>query len=122
MEQSIYERLGDDNLQMLVDQFYDRVQKNEIISPLFKGEFDEIKRKQYMFLSQFLGGPSRYSEEFGHPKMRMRHLPHKITEEARDEWLMCMNQAIQTLPIDENFKEVLYQCFPKVANHMVNSR
>ena len=83
MEETIYKKLGPENLQKLVDTFYDLVQDNEILSPLFKGEFEMIRKKQFMFLSQFLGGPQLYSIAFGQPKMRMRHIPHKVTNEGK---------------------------------------
>lgn len=74
-----------------------------------------------MFLTQFLGGPNLYSQEFGHPKMRMRHLPHEITQEAKEEWLKCMKMAINDLDISEGLKVELFAVFPKLAEHMVNS-
>ena len=74
-----------------------------------------------MFLTQFLGGPDLYSQHYGHPRMRMRHLPHKITDEAREEWLKCMKEAITSLSIDEDLKARLFNVFPQVAQHMVNS-
>lgn len=95
--------------------------KNEIISPLFKGDFYSIRKKQYLFLTQFLGGPGLYTEEHGHPKMRARHMPHKITNEAKEQWLLCMKKAIDKLDIEDGFKDTLYNCFPAVAQHMVNS-
>ncbi|MBD3638662.1 MAG: globin [Crocinitomicaceae bacterium] len=119
---TIYEKLGDKRLQQLLDAFYDRVFESEIIGPLFnKTDKLTIKDKQYCFLTQFLGGPPRYNEKYGSPKMRMRHLPHKIDAAARDEWLRLMKEAIETLDWDENYKTALYNCFPKLANHMVNS-
>ena len=121
MEQTTYEKLGEENLTLLIERFYDLVQENKVLSPLFLGGFDEIRRKQKMFLTQFLGGPQLFTNEFGHPKMKMRHLPHKITNEGKDEWLNCMKEAISTLPIDKEFKTYLYAHFPHVAQHMVNS-
>ncbi|MBL4652805.1 MAG: globin [Flavobacteriales bacterium] len=121
METTIYDKLGDDNLQKLVNNFYELVEKDPIISSLFKDDFETIKKKQFMFLSQFLGGPGRYTQTYGHPKMRKRHLPHQITNTAKVAWLACMKQAINTLPVEDDFKETLYNCFPAVAQHMVNS-
>ncbi|UKN03536.1 globin [Paracrocinitomix mangrovi] len=119
---TIYEKLGDEKLKQLLDAFYDRVFASEIIGPLFNHtEKDLIKDKQFCFLTQFLGGPPRYIEKYGHPRMRMRHMPHKITMEGRDEWLRLMKESINTLEIEEDFKEALYNCFPKLATHMVNS-
>ncbi len=117
---TLYDHLGDDNLMKLVTHFYDLVQKNLILSPLFKDDFDRIRDKQFCFLSQFLGGPPRYNEKYGHPRMRMRHLPHPIDEKAKEEWLKCMKEAIQTLEISDDLKTALYNCFPAVAQHMVN--
>jgi hemoglobin len=121
MEKTIYEFLGEENLKKLVDEFYELVKVNPVIKDLFKNNFEEIKYKQYLFLTQFLGGPPIYTEKFGHPMMRKRHLPHKITNQAKEEWLSCMREAIDKLPIDKNLKFNLYNCFPMLAEHMVNS-
>lgn len=119
---TMYEKLGDERLQKLVDAFYERVFASEIIGPLFnQTEKDIIKDKQFCFLTQYLGGPLRYFEKYGNPKMRMRHLPHKIDQAARDEWLKLMKEAIYTLDWDEKNKEALYNCFPTLASHMMNS-
>ncbi len=121
MKDTIYEHLGEENLQQLVDKFYELVQQNPIINPLFKTDLELVKKKQIAFLTQFLGGPPLYNQTYGHPRMRMRHLPHKITEEAAVEWLSCMNEAIRTLDIDREFQVTLFNCFPRLAAHMVNS-
>jgi hemoglobin len=117
---TLYVRIGNENLQKLIDQFYDLVFSSEKIAPLFKNDKEEIKEKQYLFLSQFLGGPQLYTEKYGHPKMRARHLPHAISEEAKNEWLRCMKLAVETLDLTDDLKIALYNCFPAVAQHMVN--
>lgn len=116
----MYDKIGAENLQKLVDKFYDLVFSSEIIGPLFKNEKEDIKMKQFEFLTQFLGGPQLYTEKYGHPKMRMRHLPHAINEEAKNEWLCCMKIAINTLDLSEDLKVQFYNCFPQIAQHMVN--
>lgn len=121
MEETIYNKLGEDNLDQLINKFYDLVMSNDKISHLFKTDINEVKRKQKMFLTQFFGGPMLYTEEFGHPKMRMRHLPHKITTDAALEWLECMKEAILSLEIPHELKVETFQRFPKLAAHMVNS-
>lgn len=118
---TLFKELGPINLRQLVDAFYDLVFDSEKIGPLFQNDKAEIKQKQYMFLTQFLDGPDLYSQHYGHPRMRMRHLPHKITDEAREEWLKCMKEAITSLSIDEDLKARLFNVFPQVAQHMVNS-
>lgn len=117
---TLYEQLGEKNLTKLITEFYNRVFTSEKIGPLFQTDQKEIMDKQYKFLSQFLGGPQLYSIEFGHPRMKARHLSHKITSEAKEEWLRCMKLSIETLEIEAELKNELYACFPKVAEHMVN--
>lgn len=124
MEQkiSIYEQLGEENLNALVNNFYDLVFENEKLSPLFsKTPKEEIKHKQFLFLTQFLGGPALYSEAYGHPKMRARHMPHEITESGAIAWLQCMGEAIKKLDISEELKKDLFSSFPQAAFHMVNT-
>ena len=119
---SVYDRLGAENLSLLVDSFYDLVFEKENLKELFsKTPKDIIKHKQLLFLTQFLGGPTLYSEEFGHPRMRARHIPHAITESGAVAWLQCMGNAINKLEIDEQLKKDLFNCFPQAAFHMVNT-
>ncbi|NOQ71531.1 MAG: globin [Crocinitomix sp.] len=119
---TLYELIGDDRLQDLINSFYAKVFDSPILAPLFnQTNADIIKDKQFSFLTQFLGGPPRYMEKYGPPQMRRRHMPHAITNEAKDEWLSLMQISIQELDLADNLKTALYNCFPKVAQHMVNS-
>jgi hemoglobin len=119
---TIYELLGERRIQRLVDEFYQRVFTDEVLAPIFENSIiDEVKDKQFRFLCQFLGGPQNYSMKYGHPRMRMRHMPHRIDNSAKEAWLSCMKSAIQTLDIPEELKVALYNYFPQVAQHMVNS-
>lgn len=117
---TLYETLGEKVILELVNEFYKRVYAHPSLSNLFQNDIEEVKDKQYRFLTQFLGGPSLYIEKYGHPRMRMRHLPHAIDEKAKDEWLACMKEAIDSLKLDNQLAEALYNCFPPVAQHMVN--
>ena len=119
--QTIYERLGDENLKLLVDIFYEKVLKDDRINELFQTDMKIVKSKQFMFLTQFFGGPPRYAEVHGHPKMRMRHLPHKVTIDGAAAWLENMANSISELPIDEAFQKEIFQRFPHAARHMVNT-
>lgn len=118
---TLYEILGESVISQLVDAFYERVYKHPTLIPLFQNDIKVVKDKQFCFLSQFLGGPQLYSQKYGPPRMRMRHMPHRIDNKAKEAWLSCMKEAIDTLEIDDHLKEALYNCFPKLANHMVNS-
>lgn len=118
---SLYNKLGSQKIRQLVDAFYGFVYQDPILIPLFHNDIEEIKEKQYMFLTQFFGGPRLYIEKYGPPRMRMRHLPHKIDQKTMEAWLLCMKKAIATLDLPEKDAQSLYNSFPKLAQHMVNS-
>lgn len=118
--QTLFERLGTENIQTLVNRFYDLVFEHPQISHLFKTDKAVIKEKQRLFLTQFLGGPALYSQQYGHPQLRARHLPHPIEADDAVAWLECMNKAISTLAIEENLKDELFKRFVPTAMFMVN--
>lgn len=107
---------------MLVDEFYKSVYADERISHLFANDIEEVKAKQFMFLSQFFGGPGLYSAEYGHPRLRMRHAPHAVTAEGAIAWLENMALAVSKLPVDEELKDEIFNRFPQAASHMVNTK
>lgn len=116
-----YNKIGVENIRSLVNHFYAYVYADPTIKHLFTNDIEEVREKQFMFISQLLGGPTAYSDQHGHPKMRQRHLPHQITSEGKDAWLACMKRAISHLDLEEADKDELFTLFPKLANHMVNS-
>jgi hemoglobin len=120
MQATLFEQLGEKNLEILVARFYDLVFSNEQISHLFKTDKEVIKEKQRLFLTQFLGGPALYSQRFGHPQLRARHMPHPIAQEDAVAWLSCMSAAITSLDIDETVKDELFKRFIPTAMFMVN--
>ena len=119
-EPTLYDRLGETNLRLMVDQFYDLVFENDQIAHLFKTDKNVIKEKQRLFLTQFLGGPPLYSNQYGHPQLRARHLPHPIASDDAVAWLSCMSTSITKLPIDEQLKDELFKRFIPTAMFMVN--
>ena len=118
--ETLYSKIGADRLQKLVTIFYDMVFNESKISHLFNSSDQSIRDKQYKFLTQFLGGPTLYSNEYGHPKMKVRHLPHSIGKDEKDEWLRCMRSAIDKMNFEGELGNQLYECFPRVAEHMRN--
>jgi hemoglobin len=120
---NLYDKLGAENLRLLVDYFYDEIFAHPGLTHLFKPEKkDEIKSKQLLFLTQFLGGPQLYSEIHGHPRLRARHMPHPISQDDAVAWLTCMSKAIAQLPIEESLKDELFSRFPQTAFFMVNQQ
>jgi hemoglobin len=119
-EEPLFDRLGETNLQLLVDRFYDLVFENPQISRLFKTDKNVIKEKQRLFLTQFLGGPPLYSSQYGHPRLRARHLPHTITADDAVAWLSCMSTAVASLSIEQDLKDELMERLIPTAMFMVN--
>jgi len=76
--------------------------------------------KLFKFLSGWLGGPNLYWQEFGHPRLRMRHLPFSIGTAERDQWLTCMRMAMDSEISDEDLRQRLFAAFVQTANHMMN--
>lgn len=121
-EGSLYEKIGgEQTISRLVKAFYPRVVKDPDLSPLFITDIEEIMRKQQMFLTQLLGGPSLYSMEFGPPMLRARHLPFEITPRRAEAWLKCMGEAMNEVELEGAIREFLFQRLTQVAHHMVNS-
>jgi hemoglobin len=120
MPPTLYEKLGADNIALLVEGFYELVFAHPEIKHLFKTDKELIKEKQRLFLTQFLGGPALYSQQYGHPQLRARHLPHPIGNDEAVAWLACMNKALDSLSIEETLKNELFKRFIPTAMFMVN--
>jgi len=120
---SIYEEIGPEKIDELVNAFYPKVYSDPNLIPIFDiVDINEIMRKQRMFLTQFTGGPLLYSEEFGRPAMRHRHLPHEITPTRAKAWLRCMKEAFEEIGLDKlPAGEEFFQRLTQVASIMVNT-
>ena len=116
-----FEVIGEDALHRLVDTFYGLVAQHPDLAPIFPNEFTEIARKQKQFLTQYLGGPSLYTEEHGHPMMRARHLPFPVTPTRAIAWLSCMTQAMDKTGLQGPFRDELYSRLYLTAQHMINT-
>lgn len=121
MKQTPYDIIGQEKLYQMIDRFYVRIEKDDRINHLFPGDFAETARKQKQFLTQFLGGPTLYTDEHGHPMLRMKHLPFVITPYERDAWLENMYASIEEAELPNGVGEYLYERLKLTANHMVNS-
>jgi hemoglobin len=120
-----YSKLGgEQGVRALVDRFYDLMAElpaaQEILD-LHPKDLTSSRNKLFMFLSGFLGGPSLYIEKYGHPRLRARHLPFPIGKRERDQWLLCMDQAIDELVDEAILVEFLKTTFSKTADFMRNA-
>ncbi|WP_017755236.1 globin domain-containing protein [Calidifontibacillus oryziterrae] len=112
---------GAETIEKLVKAFYPKVYSHPDLKPLFKDDMKVIMRKQKMFLTQFLGGPTLYSDEFGPPAMRSRHLPFEITPTRAKAWLTCMKEAMDDIGLEGSIREQIYERLTHVATIMINT-
>jgi hemoglobin len=121
-EQSLYEIIGGDaTFEKLVDLFYDKVEHDDVLRPLFPPDLEPGKRWQFLFLTQFFGGPARYGQERGHPRLRMRHAPFPINQLARDHWLEHMLAAIDEVGIVDPARAEMRDYFERGSTFMINA-
>lgn len=120
-EPTLYEKVGGDaTFQRLVDAFYRDVEADDTLRQMFPEDLEPGKRWQFLFLTQYFGGPARYAQERGHPRLRMRHMPFPIDQHARDLWVGYMLNAIDEVGIQEPERSVMREYFERGATFMVN--
>lgn len=114
---------GDGALRLLVQHFYDHMDLDPeyaLIRALHPPTLDSARDKLYCFLSGWMGGPPLYTEKYGNPMLRARHLPFAIGSRERDQWLACMDQAMRDLGLAEPLRQSLYNAFYSTADWMRN--
>jgi hemoglobin len=124
---SLYETLGGQPFfDELVERFYRRVALDPVLRPLYPDDLHDSRRHLALFLGQYWGGPTTYSEERGHPRLRMRHAPFVIGEPQRDAWLRHMGAALDSLVVERDIHPVvearLVDYFAMAADAMINTR
>lgn len=119
-----YDRIGgEQKVRELTHRFYqlmDELPEAHAIRKMHPASLQGSEDKLFKFLSGWMGGPQLFVQEHGEPMLRRRHLPFPIDNEARDQWLMCMSQALQEVVADEQLRNELAAAFAKVADHMRN--
>ena len=119
-----YERIGgEEPLRHLVKCFYgqmDTLAETKPVRDMHAKSLKVSEEKLFMFLSGWMGGPNLYTEKYGHPRLRMRHLPFAIDESARDQWMLCMKHALDEVVEDQSLRDELMQALYGVANFMRN--
>ncbi|EPY12757.1 MULTISPECIES: globin domain-containing protein [Paenibacillus] len=120
--QTIYEAIGGEaTVRKMVEAFYPRVQAHPLLAPLFPEDIMPVMERQFMFLTQFFGGPSLYSDQFGHPMMRARHLPFPITHDRADAWLGCMREALHEIGMEPGLAAMVIDRLSGPAYHFINT-
>jgi len=124
MPESLYEVIGGEQaVRRLVDRFYDLMDalpEAAGIRALHPADLTGSREKLFLFLSGWMGGPPLYVERHGHPRLRARHLPFPIAEAERDQWLLCMNRALDEVVSDPLTRQQLAHSFAQIADFMRN--
>jgi len=105
----------------LVDRFYDGVEQDPVLRPLYPDDLTESRAHMVGFLVQYWGGPGTYSEQRGHPRLRMRHAPFVISRTERDAWLAHMDAAVRAAALPPEVEAQVLAYFDNAATHLVNA-
>ena len=121
MEGSIYEIVGEVGFERLTKAFYDRVSDDEILAPMYpEGQFEQARTRLRDFLVGRFGGPQRYVEKRGHPRLRMRHMAFPIDVPARNRWVELMTEALTEVEFPPTVAALLLRYFADTATFMIN--
>jgi hemoglobin len=110
----------------LVSRFYDAVENDELLRPMYPADMGPSRHRLAGFLAQYWGGPADYSAERGHPRLRMRHMPFAIGQAERDAWMRHMLASLEAArlpdgsPLDPDIANAMFAHFDNAATHLIN--
>lgn len=117
---TLYDRIGEEHILKLVDDFYADVEEDEVIRKLYPKDLLPAKNRLKLFFIQALGGRQTYTDERGHPMLRRRHFQWKIGEKEATHWLKHMHAALEKATFAEKEKNEFWDYVYKAALHMIN--
>ncbi len=123
MTETFYEQIGGQEFFIgLVNHFYDNVENDPVLSTMYPQEdMAGARHRLTTFLAQYWGGPNTYMEERGHPRLRMRHNPFVIDEDARERWIACMKKAVLAMNPEPHLRDELWTYLVSAAFAMQNT-
>ncbi|MCC2616889.1 group II truncated hemoglobin [Aestuariibacter halophilus] len=114
---------GEQGVRALAERFYDIMstdpQARDLLA-IHPQPLDTIRQRFFEYLSGWMGGPPLFEQQYGHPRLRARHLPYAINETLRDQWMYCMHMALEDTVDNPALKDGLRQSFWQLATHMIN--
>jgi len=123
-EKTPYELIGgEQKIKELVDRFYDHMDSLSEAHPIREMHAKSLRgsrEKLFLFLSGWLGGPDLYIQKYGHPMLRRRHMPFSIGQSEAEQWLLCMEKALDDMSISGDLRAFLSRSFEQTALHMRN--
>jgi hemoglobin len=121
LDTHVYGLIGDEGFTRLVAAFYRRVPADDVLGPMYEGrDLADAEWRLREFLVGRFGGPGRYVEKRGHPRLRMRHVPFAITRAARDRWVSLMSAALDEVRLPPEAEAPLRRFFEDAATFMIN--
>lgn len=113
---------GRATFERLVRKFYDGVQSDPVLWPMYpQDDLDGAVDRLTMFLEQYWGGPTTYSEQRGHPRLRMRHQPYRVNPDARDRWITHMRAAVAEIALPPLHEATLMDYLERAAHSLINT-
>lgn len=122
LDTHIYSLIGEEGFTRLVNAFYKRIPEDEILGPMYKQHSDLAGAEKRLrdFLIQRFGGPEIYSQQRGHPRLRMRHAPFHVDQRARDRWIELMEQALAETKFAPEVDRLLRSFLHDAATFLIN--
>ena len=120
-ENEVYAQIGEEGFTRLIAAFYRQVPSDDILGPMYPAQ-DLAGAEQRLrdYLIYRFGGPERYIEQRGHPRLRARHLPFAIHQAARDRWIQLMGNAFQEAALPAEAEQILRAFFDQMSTFMIN--
>ncbi|PFG36038.1 hemoglobin [Flavimobilis soli] len=113
---------GHETFQRIVDAFYEGVANDDVLRPMYPEEdLGPANERMVMFLEQYWGGPTTYSERRGHPRLRARHMPYKVNPLARDRWITHMTAAVRSVRLSPLHEAEMLDYVERAAHSMINT-
>ena len=120
-DEQLFDAIGEDGFTRLIRAFYAQVPADPILGPMYpKDDLAGAEERLRDFLIGRFGGPQRYVERRGHPRLRMRHMPFAIDTAARNRWVMLMDRALEEAKLPDEATSLLREFFHGVATFMIN--
>ncbi|MBV2130223.1 group II truncated hemoglobin [Rheinheimera sp. SM2107] len=114
---------GEPKVRQLANRFYDIMASDPQVAELYAIHplpLDTIRQKFFEFLSGWLGGPALFEQKYGHPRLRARHLPFQVDEKLRNQWMYCMDKALDEVVDNKLLRDGIRQSIGQLASHMIN--
>lgn len=117
----IFGIIGHEGFRQLVTGFYERVENDDILRPMYpKGDLEPAAERLQLFLEQYFGGPTTYMQKRGHPRLRARHMRFPIDEAARDRWVELMLSALDDADFAPEVQAIMQDYFENGATFLIN--